>query len=88
MCPGGHIVSIATPVPADAARKVTSQHMVARNDVKQLEELIALVDGGAVTPDITETRPLDELAEVHRSSEGGGVRGKVLLVPRGGSFTG
>ncbi|MFE5715808.1 NADP-dependent oxidoreductase [Streptomyces sp. NPDC056501] len=79
--PGGHIVSIATPIPADAGRAVTSQHMVARNDVAQLRELIALVERGAVTIDVTETRPLEELAEVHRSSEAGGVRGKVLLVP-------
>ncbi|MFI6419138.1 NADP-dependent oxidoreductase [Streptomyces sp. NPDC050842] len=79
--PGGHIVSIATPIPADKDRSVTSQHMVARNDVKQLKELIALVDGGAVTLDIAETRPLEQLADVHRSSEVGGVRGKVLLVP-------
>ncbi|MFI9210611.1 NADP-dependent oxidoreductase [Streptomyces sp. NPDC053253] len=79
--PGGHIVSIATPIPSDTDRSVTSQHMVARNDVAQLRELIALVERGAVTIDITETRPLEELAEVHRSSEGGGVRGKVLLVP-------
>ncbi|MFB7586729.1 NADP-dependent oxidoreductase [Streptomyces sp. NPDC056169] len=86
--PGGHIVSIATPIPPDPVRSVTSQHMVARNDVSQLEELIALVDGGAVTLDITETRPLEELADVHRSSESGGVRGKVLLVPGGDSFTG
>lgn len=79
--PGGHIVSIATPIPADTGRSVTSQHMVARNDVTQLKELIALVDGGAVSLDITETRPLEELPKVHDLSEAGGVRGKVLLVP-------
>lgn len=77
--PGGRIVSAATPV--EAPEGVTSTHFVARNDVGRLAELAALVDGGVVTVDISETRPLAEIAEVHRAAEAGGVRGKVLLVP-------
>ncbi|GIG64893.1 NADP-dependent oxidoreductase [Phytomonospora endophytica] len=77
--PGGRIVSAATPV--EAPEGVTSTHFVARNDTAQLAELAALVDAGVVTVDISDTRPLAELAEVHRAAEAGGIRGKVLLIP-------
>lgn len=77
--PGGRIVSAATPV--EAPEGVTSTHFVARNDIAQLAELAALVDAGVVTVDVSETRPLAEIAEVHRAAAAGGIRGKVVLIP-------
>jgi len=77
--PGGRIVSAATPV--EAPDGVTSTHFVARNDVAQLAELSVLVDRGVVTVDVSETRPLAEIGEVHRAAEAGAIRGKVVLIP-------
>lgn len=79
--PGGRIVSIATPVEPPADAGVTAMHMVARNDVSQLVALVKLVDAGAVTIDISESRPLADLADVHRSSDAGRTRGKVIIIP-------
>ncbi|WP_436536761.1 NADP-dependent oxidoreductase [Actinoplanes sp. HUAS TT8] len=56
-------------------------HFVARNDTRQLSELVALIDAGAVTVDIAGVRPLTELADVHRAAEAGRLRGKTVLVP-------
>lgn len=79
--PGGRIVSIATPLAPDADTGVTAMHMVARNDTAQLAALVELVDAGAVTVDVSESRPLRDLAEVHRLSEAGRLRGKVVITP-------
>ncbi|GAB4057544.1 NADP-dependent oxidoreductase [Catellatospora paridis] len=79
--PGGRIVSIATPIEPPAGAGITALHLVARNDVAHLAALVDLVDAGVVTVDISQTRPLADLAEVHRLSEAGLLRGKVLLIP-------
>ncbi|MFE4960009.1 NADP-dependent oxidoreductase [Streptomyces sp. NPDC056653] len=79
--PGGRIVSIATPVESPADAGVTAMHMVARNDVAQLAALVELVEAGAVAIDISESRPLTDLADVHRLSEAGRTRGKVIIIP-------
>lgn len=78
--PNGRIVSIATPFPADDSG-VTTRHMVARNDVAQLAALVRLVDAGAVTVDVSAEQPLSDTAHIHRLSEAGGIRGKVVLLP-------
>ncbi|MET0132083.1 MAG: NADP-dependent oxidoreductase [Kibdelosporangium sp.] len=77
--PGGTIVSAAAPVPAPPG--VTSSHVVVQYDPAQLTELVALVEAGIVTVDITATYPLTETANVHRASEAGRINGKVLIVP-------
>ncbi|MFF2411652.1 NADP-dependent oxidoreductase [Streptomyces sp. NPDC058092] len=79
--PGGRIVSIATPVEPPADAEVTAMHMVARNDVAHLAALVELVEAGAVAIDISESRPLTDLADVHRLSEAGRTRGKVIIIP-------
>ncbi|GLY43342.1 NADPH:quinone reductase [Amycolatopsis sp. NBRC 101858] len=77
---GGAIISAAAPVPAPPG--VTSAHVVVRYDPAQLTELVDLVDAGVVTVDVTETHPLDGLADVHRRSEAGDLRGKVVILAR------
>ncbi|MER6956213.1 MULTISPECIES: NADP-dependent oxidoreductase [unclassified Streptomyces] len=79
--PGGRIVSIATPVESPADAGVTAMHMVARNDAAHLAALVELVEAGAVAIDISESRPLTDLADVHRLSEAGRTRGKVVIIP-------
>ncbi|MGW0780653.1 NADP-dependent oxidoreductase [Streptomyces sp. NPDC002913] len=78
--PGGRIISVATPVESPAGAGVTATHMVARNDVAQLAALLELVVAGVVAVDISASRPLTDLADVHRLSEAGRTRGKVLIV--------
>ncbi|MDX3119437.1 MULTISPECIES: NADP-dependent oxidoreductase [Streptomyces] len=79
--PGGRIVSIATPVESAVDAGVTATHMVARNDVAHLAALVELVEAGVVAIDISESRPLTDLAYVHRLNETGRTRGKVIIIP-------
>ncbi|MFB7026620.1 MULTISPECIES: NADP-dependent oxidoreductase [unclassified Streptomyces] len=79
--PGGRIVSIATPVEPAADSGVSATHMVARNDVAHLAALVELVDAAALSIDISASRPLADLSDVHDLSESGRIRGKVILIP-------
>ncbi|WP_436776433.1 NADP-dependent oxidoreductase [Yinghuangia sp. YIM S09857] len=79
--PAGRIVSIATSFEPPAATGVTAVHMVARNDIAHLTALVALVDTGKITLDISASHPLADLARIHRLSEADGIRGKVLIIP-------
>ncbi|MFE1908297.1 NADP-dependent oxidoreductase [Streptomyces gardneri] len=78
---GGRIISIATPIEPAADTGVSAMHMVARNDAAQLAALVELVDAAALGIDISASRPLEDLADVHRLSEAGQIRGKVVLIP-------
>lgn len=79
--PGGVIVSIATPIEPPTDASVSAMHMVARNDVNHLAALVKLVDAGTVRLDIDSSRPLADLAAVHRDAEAGHTRGKTILIP-------
>lgn len=79
--PGGTIVSITNEIEVPADVGIRSSQFVARNDPEVLAELVALIDAGDLTVDITERLPLSELADVHRRSEAGQLRGKVVLIP-------
>jgi NADPH:quinone reductase-like Zn-dependent oxidoreductase len=68
--PGGVLVSITVPVGV---------HFITRNDPRQLAELVALIDAGAVRVDVAATRTLVELPAVHRDAEAGRLRGKTIL---------
>lgn len=72
--PGGTAVSVATPIPGHPA-------FTARNVPAQLAELGALVAKGEVRLDVTEAVALEELARVHRRSEAGRTRGKIIVLP-------
>ncbi|WP_194898005.1 NADP-dependent oxidoreductase [Catenulispora pinisilvae] len=78
---GGVIVTTATPATGDPARAVRTVAMQMRGDAEQLAELAKLVDAGELAVEISATRPLSEAAAVHELSAGGGIHGKVLLVP-------
>lgn len=79
--PGGRLVSVTGPVGAPVDGRVTTTHFVTRNDPAQLTELVKLVDSGEIRLDIAASRPLADLAEVHRDAEAGRLRGKTVLVP-------
>ncbi|WP_328296602.1 zinc-binding dehydrogenase [Streptomyces sp. NBC_00435] len=46
---------------------------------------MALVDAGTVTIDVSESRPLAALADVHRPSEAGRTQGKIVILPGHGT---
>ncbi|MFF4986273.1 NADP-dependent oxidoreductase [Streptosporangium saharense] len=72
--PGGTAVSVATPIPGHPS-------FTARNVPAQLAELGALVAKGELRLDVTEAVALEELARVHRRSEAGRTRGKIIVLP-------
>lgn len=77
---GGRIVSIATPIatpiepPFDTG--VSVMHLVARNDVADLETLVDLVDAGTVSVDISSSRhwPTSPTSTISAESAGPGAR--------------
>jgi NADPH:quinone reductase-like Zn-dependent oxidoreductase len=79
--PGGVIVSITGKIEVPADLGITSTGFGARNDPGILAELVRLVDAGDLTVDVAERLPLSKLADVHRRSEAGEIRGKVILIP-------
>ncbi|WP_225884844.1 zinc-binding dehydrogenase [Streptomyces sp. fd1-xmd] len=78
---GGRIVSITTPIEPPLDADVSAMHMVARNDVADLRALVDLVNADTVRVDISSSRPLSDLANVHRLGQVGRIRGKVLIIP-------
>jgi NADPH:quinone reductase-like Zn-dependent oxidoreductase len=75
---GGRLVSIASP-PSYSERGVVPSYVFVRPDGEQLEELSALADDGRLVVDLAEVLPLEEAARAHELSEGGHVRGKLVL---------
>lgn len=74
--PGGRIVSVTNEFDAPNAARV-----VARNDSAHLAELVALVDSGTIAVEVTERHGFSALASLHRRSEQGGIRGKIIVLP-------
>ncbi|MFS8101440.1 NADP-dependent oxidoreductase [Lentzea alba] len=70
--PAGRIVSVTTKI---------GTHVIARYDRAVLEALVSLVDRGELVLDVSEELSLDALREVHRRSEAGDIRGKIVLTP-------
>jgi NADPH:quinone reductase-like Zn-dependent oxidoreductase len=79
--PGGVIVSITGKIAIPAGMDISSSGFSARNDPEILAELVRLVDAGDLIVDVAERLPLSMLADVHRRSEAGEIRGKVVLIP-------
>jgi NADPH:quinone reductase-like Zn-dependent oxidoreductase len=79
--PGGVLVSITTPVEPPTGVPVTTAHFVTRNDTSQLAALVKLVDAGVVRVDVSASRPLTDLAAVHRDAESHRTRGKIIMFP-------
>jgi NADPH:quinone reductase-like Zn-dependent oxidoreductase len=79
--PGGVVVSVTVPIKAPAGSPVTAVHFVAANDTSHLTALVGLIDTGTVRVDIAGSRPLTDLATVHRDAESGRTRGKIILIP-------
>ena len=78
---GGTLVTIAGAPPEEAARErgVKAELLVASPAPEQLARIAELVAGGDVRVEITEALPLAEVRRAHELSEGGHVRGKLVL---------
>ncbi|MFE4513113.1 NADP-dependent oxidoreductase [Kitasatospora sp. NPDC056783] len=78
---GGRAVSIVPRRPPAAERGITVTVNHVEQDGARLAALTALVDRGALRLRTAREYGFDDAAEAHRSLAGGGVRGKLLLVP-------
>lgn len=79
--PGGVVVSIVTPPdPARAAAAgVRGDYVFVEPDAEQLQLFAALAERKALRPQVRKIFPLHEAAAAHEASEGGHVRGKLVL---------
>ncbi|MCH8683815.1 NADP-dependent oxidoreductase [Pedomonas mirosovicensis] len=78
---GGTLVSLCDQPDHDqcAHKDLAATRLSVRPDGGQLAELAGLVASGAVSLPEIETLPLERIAEAHRRSEAGHVRGKLVL---------
>jgi len=80
---GGVVVSttafIATP--GDASRGVRAATVFVRPNRDRLEKLVALVDAGELTVEVTRRISLAELPALHAEAETGRIAGKVVVLP-------
>ncbi|GAA3018973.1 NADP-dependent oxidoreductase [Streptosporangium longisporum] len=81
--PGGVLVSATVEVGHLAGPRLRAVRFVVRNDTDHLAALVKLVDAGAVSVGVEASRPLAELASVHRDAEAGRLPGKTIIVPEG-----
>jgi NADPH:quinone reductase-like Zn-dependent oxidoreductase len=72
----GRIVSI---VDADTVLRDGGTYVFVRPDTNTLDAVTELVEAGKLRVDVTETFPLEEIAEAHRRSESGHTRGKIAV---------
>jgi len=80
---GGVVVSttafIATP--GDGSRHVRAATVFVRPDRDRLKQLVALVDAGELTVEVTRRISLIELPALHAEAETGRIAGKVVVLP-------
>jgi NADPH:quinone reductase-like Zn-dependent oxidoreductase len=78
---GGMLVTIAGSPPEEAARErgVRVELLINSPKPEQLTRIAELVAGGDVHVEIAEAMPLAEAKRAHELSEGGHVRGKLVL---------
>lgn len=79
--PGGAIVGLVDAPDHDqcAHKDLSATRLMVRPDNGQMAELAALVAEGKIPLPEIKTMPLEEIAEAHRLSEAGHVRGKLVL---------
>jgi NADPH:quinone reductase-like Zn-dependent oxidoreductase len=77
----GRIVSIAEPPTSDHFRQrgIDATYVFVRPDGEELEEVAELIESGRLIVELAEVLPLEQAARAHELSEGGHVRGKLVL---------
>ncbi|MEU5116039.1 NADP-dependent oxidoreductase [Streptomyces longwoodensis] len=78
---GGAYVGVIPQAQPAPVRGVRTSAVEVAADGARLAELVRLVDEGALTLRVAGTYALDDAAEAHARLAGGGVRGRIVLVP-------
>lgn len=73
------VARVASVVDPATVLGMGGRYVFVRPERAHLDALAALVDDGRLEVDVTETFPLDDLAEAHRLSESGHTRGKIAV---------
>ena len=78
---GGIIVSITDePDAAECAKHgIRGSRLIAHPDAKVLEELTKLIEANKITPIVSQTFPLMDVAQAHQQIATGHTRGKIVL---------
>ncbi len=78
---GGIIVSITDePDPAECAKHgIRGSRLMAHPDARAIEELTKLIEANKITPIVSETFPLQDVAQAHQQMETHHTRGKIVL---------
>lgn len=79
---GGAVVSTTAflETPGDESRGVRAETVFVRPNRDRLAQLVALVDAGELTVEVTRRIPLAELPALHAEAAAGGVAGKVVVL--------
>jgi NADPH:quinone reductase-like Zn-dependent oxidoreductase len=80
---GGVVVSTTAfmATPGDESRGVRAATVFVLPNRERLTELVALVDDGALTVEVTRRIPLAELRALHAEGAAGRIAGKVIVLP-------
>jgi len=80
---GGIVVATTAwmTTPGDDKRGVRTAGVFVEPKVDELTQLVALVDNGELTVDVTQRVPLSELPAIHTNAAAGEVHGKIVAVP-------
>lgn len=80
---GGVVVSTTAfmATPGDESRGVRAATVFVLPNRERLAELVALVDAGALTVEVTRRIPLAELPALHAEGAAGRIAGKVIVLP-------
>ncbi|MFJ4282955.1 NADP-dependent oxidoreductase [Streptomyces massasporeus] len=78
---GGRYIGVIPHAEPASVRGVRTAAVEVSADGTQLAELVRLVDEGVLTTRVAETFALEDAAKAHARLDGGGVRGRLVLVP-------
>jgi NADPH:quinone reductase-like Zn-dependent oxidoreductase len=80
---GGVVVSTTAfmATPGDESRGVRAVTVFVQPNRDRLEQLVALVDEGALAVEVTRRIPLSELPALHAEAAAGPITGKVVVLP-------
>ncbi|MFD8224438.1 NADP-dependent oxidoreductase [Streptomyces massasporeus] len=78
---GGRYIGVIPQTEPASVRGVRTGAVEVSADGARLAELVRLVDEGVLTTRVAETFALEDAAKAHARLDGGGVRGRLVLVP-------
>ncbi|MGW6541590.1 NADP-dependent oxidoreductase [Streptomyces massasporeus] len=78
---GGRYIGVIPQAEPASVRGVRTGAVEVSADGALLAELVRLVDEGVLTTRVAETFALEDAAKAHARLDGGGVRGRLVLVP-------